>query len=93
MHTINSIRYVFYKAKRLQGYRQVIFCNYSTGFPCGQKWLRNFYPRNIRVNIGPPIIPLGVEFNFAAHSALKFGFETAVSHINFGFDPPVTDTD
>ena len=37
------------------------------------------------------LFPAGVKFNFTVHSALKFGFETTVSHINFGFDPRVTD--
>ena len=38
------------------------------------------------------LFPAGVKFNFAVRSALKFGFETTVSHINFGFDPRVLRT-
>lgn len=75
------------KSKYLKGYHRSMLANYSRSFTTGHGSTWNFYPRYTRVNIGLPIIPPRRKFNFAAHSALKFGFETVVSHINFGFDP------
>lgn len=52
-------------------------------FPNGHEWAWKFYPRNTRVNIGPPIIPAGEKIKFRIprwNSDLK---PKNMSHINF----------
>lgn len=60
-----------------------IYTNYDTGFPrtaSERAW--KFYPRNTRVNIGPPIIPAGekIKFRILAFETRVFETEEDVAY-------------